>query len=182
MGITKTICTESMQDIPNEICTFTYEASAEFDLRKSDEEVQHVAEVQHEEQKSINMVSGCLPRLPNQGEWTWIFGHEAGVGRYCGTGDQEIISNVPVVTPNDPPENKVSYPTPTETCVDKSFGLPIVSCNDVVEDLCIMVSKVVEDVESVEKCQAKLGAPDCQEVELSLPKQTCVALVHGYTH
>merc|ERR1712129_563601 len=41
---------------------------------------------------------------------------------------------------------------------------------------------VVDSEVIVAKCVAGLGAPACQKVELTLPKQVCVELVYGYAH
>merc|ERR1712088_361884 len=48
------------------------------------------------------------------------------------------------------------------------------------EEKCITVPKVEDDVEAVDKCVTVLADPDCQAVELTLPKQSCVELVYGY--
>ena len=34
--------------------------------------------------------------------------------------------------------------------------------------------------ETLEVCKTQLGAPACQAVELTLPKQVCVEIVYGY--
>ena len=41
------------------------------------------------------------------------------------------------------------------------------------EEKCFMVPEIMDDVETVEKCEVMLGAPDCRRVELSLPRQVC---------
>ena len=51
--------------------------------------------------------------------------------------------------------------------------LPRVSCENMMEEKCFMVPEIMDNVETVEKCEVMLGAPDCRRVELSLPRQVC---------
>ena len=67
-----------------------------------------------------------------------------------------------------------------KACVNKPIVLPRISCEDLSEEKCITVPKVEDDVEAVDKCVTVLADPDCQAVELTLPKQSCVELVYGY--
>merc|ERR1712158_68223 len=53
-------------------------------------------------------------------------------------------------------------------------------CKEVAQETCHNVPEVEDDVEAVDKCVTVLADPDCQAVELTLPKQSCVELVYGY--
>merc|ERR1712025_1130717 len=74
------------------------------------------------------------------------------------------------------------YPEPMKNCVNKPISLPRVTCEDITERKCIMVPEIMEDIEMVDKCETMLAAPNCQMVELSLPKQVCVELVYGHAY
>jgi len=177
--VTRTVCTESINEIPNEICTYSYKKMYEDTTAKT-------VEVSFEKQTNVQMVTVCQPGHRGYGHGHHGYGHHGyggygGYGKYCKEVAQETAYNVPVVTPVDVPV-KVSYPAPVKTCVNKPIALPVVSCADLVENKCITVPEIMEDIVSVAKCQSQLGAPACQEVELTLPKQVCVELVYGYAH
>ena len=86
---------------------------------------------------------------------------------------------MPVVTIVEPPVD-VTFPEPVKACVNKPIALPRISCEDLSEEKCITVPKVEDDVEEMDKCVTVLADSDCQAVELTLPKQSCVELVYGY--
>merc|ERR1712048_1168433 len=100
---------------------------------------------------------------------------------YEQTTEATTAKTVPVVPPVDIPV-EVKYPSPVKTCVDKPINLPVVSCEDLVEERTITVPSVEDSTVTVAKCVAGLGEPACQKVELTLPKQVCVELVYGYAH
>merc|ERR1711913_239666 len=77
---------------------------------------------------------------------------------------------------------KVSYPEPVKKCVDRPITLPRISCEDIVEEKCIMVPEIMDDKEMVDKCETVLAAPSCQMVDLMLPKQVCIELVYGHSY
>merc|ERR1712008_384381 len=115
------------------------------------------------------------PRIRTWRIWWWI--RTQLLQRSC----PNYRHNVPVVTPVDVPVT-VAYPAPIKTCVDKPINLPVVTCADISEERTIQVPSVVDSEVIVAKCVAGLGAPACQKVELTLPKQVCVELVYGYAH
>merc|ERR1739842_78090 len=98
---------------------------------------------------------------------------------YCKEVAQETCYNLPVVTVVNPPIT-VTYPEPIKTCVNKPISLPRISCEDLTENKCITVPEIEDSSVSVEKCVAGLGAPACQAVELTLPKQVCKELTYGH--
>merc|ERR1719225_2209408 len=69
---------------------------------------------------------------------------------------------------------------PKKVCVDKPISLPVVQCDDIVEQKCIKVPSVKDDSVTVSKCIAQLAEPKCETRDLSLPKQVCVELVYGH--
>ncbi|XP_040582901.2 LOW QUALITY PROTEIN: uncharacterized protein [Lepeophtheirus salmonis] len=163
---TRTVCTESIEEIPNEICSYNYQ-------KKYEDTTAKTVEVTFKKETNVQMVTVCQP---GYGHGYQAYGHQ-----YCKEVAQETAYNVPVVTPIDVPV-KVSYPEPIKTCVNKPISLPRVSCSDIQEEKCITVPEIEESVQTIEKCSTKLGAPSCQQIELSLPKQVCIELVYGYAH
>jgi hypothetical protein len=166
--VTRTVCTESIEEIPQQVCSYSYQ-------KKYEDTTGKTVEVTFEKQTNVQMVTVCQP-----GHQGYGYGHSYG-HNYCKEVAQETAYNVPVVTPVDVPV-KVSYPEPIKTCVDKPISLPRVSCEDLSEEKCITVPEVEDATETVDKCQTQLAAPACQKVELTLPKQVCVELVYGYAH
>lgn len=167
--VTRTVCTETIQEIPNEVCSYNYN-------RKDEDTTAATVEVSFKKESNVQMVTVCAPTYGGHGG----YGHGGyGHNKYCNEVAQTTEYNVPVVTPVDIPVT-VSYPEPVKTCVNKPIYLPRVGCEDKVEKKCITVPEVEDSSESVEKCVTKLAAPSCQKVELTLPKQVCVELVYGY--
>merc|ERR1712018_795119 len=168
--VTRTVCTEEIQEIDNEVCTYHYEQTTEATTAKT-------VEVTFEKQTDVQMVTVCQPGHHGYGG----YGHGGYGHNYCKEVAQTTAYNVPVVTPVDIPVT-VAYPTPEKTCVDKPISLPVVQCDTIQEERTIQVPTVEGSEVTVQKCTAGLGEPDCQKVELTLPKQVCVELVYGYAH
>merc|ERR1712048_379309 len=162
--VTRTVCSESIEVVENEICVYHYE-------QKTEETTAQTVEVTFERICDTQMVTVCQP-TPGYGYHS--YGHN-----YCKEVAQETCYNSPVVTPTNPPVT-VAYPEPIKTCVDKPISLPRISCEDLVENKCITVPEVEDDIEIIEKCITQLGAPDCSTVELTLPKQVCKEINYGY--
>merc|ERR1712038_1659272 len=168
--VTRTVCTESIEEIDNEVCTYSYQPKVEATMGKT-------VEVTFEKKEDVQMVTVCQPGHHGYGG----YGHGGYGHNYCKEVAQTTAYNVPVVTPVDIPV-EVKYPSPVKTCVDKPINLPVVSCEDLVEERTITVPSVEDSTVTVAKCVAGLGEPACQKVELTLPKQVCVELVYGYAH
>lgn len=171
--ITRTVCTESIEVIPQEICTFKYQ-------QKTEDTVATTVEVTFAKKEDVQMVTVCAPG-GHHGYGHGGYGGYGGYGKYCKEVAQTTQYNVPVVTPVDIPV-VVAYPEPIKVCVQKPISLPRVTCEDIVSTKCITVPEVEDAVESIEKCDVQLAAPACSNVELTLPKQVCVELVYGYAH
>jgi len=163
--ITRTVCTVSDEVIENKLCVYDYE-------KQSEQTVATTVKVTYAKECTSQKVTVCQP---GQGYHYQSYGHQ-----YCKEEPQYTCYNVPKVTPM---EKKVSliFPSPVKSCSDKPISLPRVSCEDLIENKCITVPDVKEEVKSVEKCEVSLAEPSCQYVDLTLPKQVCVDL-HGHTH
>merc|ERR1712018_459697 len=168
--VKKTVCVESIEVVPQEVCTYSYK-QVEEDTVASTVEVSFVKKV------DVQMVTVCQPGHHGYGG----YGHGGYGHNYCKEVAQTTAYNVPVVTPVDIPVT-VAYPAPEKTCVDKPISLPVVQCDTIQEERTIQVPTVEGSEVTVQKCTAGLGEPDCQKVELTLPKQVCVELVYGYAH
>jgi len=165
--VTRTVCTESIEVIPQEVCSYSYEQTTEDTTAKT-------VEVTFEKKTDVQMVTVCQPGPHGHGYGG--YGHN-----YCKEVAQETAYNVPVVTPIDVPVT-VAYPLPIKSCVDKPINLPVVSCEDLTEERTITVPSVEDSEVTVQKCVSGLGAPACQTVELTLPKQRCMELAYGDAH
>merc|ERR1719206_455436 len=162
--VTRTVCTESIEEIDNEICTYSYQQKTEATTAKT-------VEVTFEKQCDTQLVTVCQP---TPGYRYHSYGHN-----YCNEVAQETCYNVPVVTPVEPAV-EVVYPEPNKTCVNKPISLPRISCEDLTEEKCITVPEVEDSTVTSEKCITQLAAPACQAVELTLPKQVCKEINYGY--
>merc|ERR1712106_656786 len=162
--VTRTVCTESVSVIDNEICTYSYQQKTEATTAKT-------VEVPYKKECETMMVTICQP-TPGYGYHS--YGHN-----YCKEVAQETCYNVPVVTPVEPAV-EVAYPEPIKTCVNKPINLPRISCEDLTAEKCIIVPEVMDDIEVEEKCITQLAAPACQTVDLTLPKQVCKEINYGY--
>merc|ERR1711970_245431 len=163
--VTRTVCSESIEEIDNEICTYSYQPKTETTSAKT-------VEVTFNKECKTQMVTVCQPA--GYGGYGQGYGHN-----YCKEVAQETCYNVPVVTPVEPAVD-VTYPEPIKTCVNKPISLPRISCEDLAAEKCITVPEIEEVTETLEKCITQLAAPACQAVELTLPKQVCVEIVYGY--
>merc|ERR1739844_274433 len=168
--VVRTVCTESIEVVPQEVCSYSYTTTEEETTAKT-------VEVTFEKKEDVQMVTVCQPGHHGYGG----YGHGGYGHNYCKEVAQTTAYNVPVVTPIDVPVT-VAYPTPVKTCVDKPINLPVVSCEDLSEERTIQVPSVEDTTVTTQKCVSALGAPACQAVELTLPKQVCKELTYGHAH
>ena len=161
--VTRTVCEVSIEVVENEICTYS-------SAQKTEDTTAQTVVVTFERICDTQMVTVCQP-TPGYGYHS--YGHN-----YCKEVAQETCYNSPVVAVDEPAVT-VAYPEPVKTCVQKPIDLPIISCEDIKTDKCIVVPEVEDAVETVEKCITQLGAPDCSTVELTLPKQVCRGIVYS---
>merc|ERR1712106_185660 len=162
--ITRTVCTTADEVIENNICVYSYE-------KQSEKTVATTVAVTYAKECTNQKVTVCQP---SQG-----YSHQSYGQQYCKEDYQKTCYNVPKVTPVD---KKVSvvFPSPVKSCSDKPITIPRVSCEDLIENKCITVPDVKDEIKKVEKCEVSLAEPSCQEVSLTLPKQVCTDLVYGH--
>ena len=94
--VTRTVCTESIEEIDNEVCSYSYQQKEEATTAKT-------VEVTFEKQTDVQMVTVCQP---GHG---YGYGHSGYGHNYCKEVAQETAYNVPVVTPVDV-DVTVAYP------------------------------------------------------------------------
>merc|ERR1719450_283603 len=162
--VTRTVCTESTEEIDTAVGAYSYQPKTEGTTAKT-------VEVTFEKMCDTQMVTVCQP--------TAGYGYHAYGHNYCKEVAQETCYNVPIVTPTTPAVNVV-YPEPIKTCVNKPISLPRISCEDLSEEKCITVPSIEVVSETFSKCETVLGAPNCVNVQLTLPKQVCKEINYGY--
>merc|ERR1712088_440345 len=140
--VVRTVCTETIEVVPQEVCSFSYTTTEEETTAKT-------VEVTFEKQEKVQMVTVCQPGHHGYGG----YGHGGYGHNYCKEVAQTTAYNVPVVTPVDIPV-EVKYPSPVKTCVDKPINLPVVSCEDLVEERTITVPSVEDSTVTDAKCVA----------------------------
>merc|ERR1711890_63714 len=154
--VTRTVCTESTEEIDNEVCTYSYQPKTEATTAKT-------VEVSFKKECENMMVTVCQP---NAGYGYHAYGHN-----YCKEVAQETCYNVPVLTVVEPAVDVIYH---------KPITLPRISCEDLSEEKCITVPEIEVVSETFEKCVTGLTDPACQAVELTLPKQVCKEINYGY--
>jgi len=162
----KSVCSVSIEDVDNEICTYTYQPKRETTTAKT-------VAISFNKECVSQMVTVCHPGGYG---YSPAYGHN-----YCKEVAQETCYNVPIVTIVTP-EVEVVYPEPQMTCDNKPILLPRITCEDITEEKCINVPEVTGGEEVIEKCVTQLADPNCQTVDLTLPKQVCAEIVYGYAH
>ena len=168
--ITRTICTESTRVIPNKIHSCKYQ-------EKTDDTVATTVEVTYEKSEHTTYVSQCEPvnhYLISQG--FKVYGDP-----YCKDVPQISKYNSPVVTPNVAPV-KVTFPEAKKKLIDKPISVPTITCENISVEKCITVPAIGHAKISVTKCDAKLAAPACSNITLTLPKEVCIQTAPTYSH
>merc|ERR1711971_324340 len=104
--VVRTVCTESIEVVPQEVCSYSYTTTEEETTAKT-------VEVTFEKKEDVQMVTVCQPG--HHGYGGYGHGHGGYGHNYCKEVAQTTAYNVPVVTPIDVPVT-VAYPTPVKTC------------------------------------------------------------------
>ena len=99
--------------------------------------------------------------------------HYKGEHQVCAEEYQTQAYKVPLV--NAPLDITVDLtnPEPVPTCVVKDITLTVVVCEDVVDQRCFNVAKLVDATNVVDQQEIVIGAPNCNAVTLELPTQAC---------
>jgi len=163
--ITRTVCTESMETVPNTVCTYMYESQQMMASATT-------FEVSFEKMCTEQMVTVCQPGG---------YGYQSYGQHDCKEVSQETCYNAPMLKPMEEMVS-IAYPVPMMDCAERPVSLPLVTCQDITENQCITLPQLMEDVVMVEKCVVELGTPSCQEVTLTLPNQVCRQIVYGDVH
>jgi len=190
--VVTTVCTETIETVPQEVCNTEYSD-------KEEETTGKTVEVSFEKVEDVQMVTVCQPVAaypaypapayggyghPHFGKRSAdgpvAHGHGYGYGKHCKEVAQTTTYSVPKVTVVEPAVT-VSYPVPSFPCEDKPIDLPVIQCADLEEERTIMIPTVVDSEVIIDKCVSTLGAPKCNGVELTLPKQVCKELNFGHT-
>ena len=160
--VTRTVCTESTEEIDNEVCTYSYQPKTEATTAKT-------VEVSFNKECENMMVTVCQP---NAGYGYHAYGHN-----YCKDVAQETWYSVPVLTVVEPTVAVIFSEAWKRTCVNKPISPPSARTS---EEKCITVPEIEVVSEAFEKCVTSLPDPACQAVELTLPKQVCKEINYGY--
>ena len=112
--VTRTVCTESVEEIDNEVCTYSYQPKTEATTAKT-------VEVSFKKECTHQMVTVCQPAPAYGPSYGGGYGAPAANygHNYCKEVAQETCFNTPVVTPVLPPV-EVVYPEPIKTWLPRS--------------------------------------------------------------
>merc|ERR1719158_2596672 len=139
--VTRTVCTESVRVIDNEICVYSY-------IQKTESTTAKTATVSYKRECDTQMVTVCQP--------TPGYGYHAYGHNYCKEVAQETCYNVPTVTVIEPTV-EVAHPEPIKSCVQKPIDLIEISCEDLTEEKCITLPDTKDDIEVHDKCITQLS-------------------------
>ena len=129
--MTRTVCSESVEVIDNEICVYSYSQKVVPTTAKT-------VTVPFARECNTQMVTVCQP-TPGYGYHQ--YGHN-----YCKEVAQETCYNVPVVT-EDIQDVEVAFPEPIEECVQKPNDLIRISCEVLTEEKCIIILEIRDNIE-----------------------------------
>lgn len=160
--VTKTVCTAQTEVVPNEICVYKYEALAL--------ETEAVT-------AAVSFTTPCVTQIVTVCEPGYGYGSEV----QCKDVEQETCYNAPQLEEEVQPRTVV-VPEPQQVCQDKPIDFVTVECEDITTEKCITVPEVIEEEVIEQVCRTELGEPDCNEVTLDLPKESCIEIVYGYAH
>jgi len=148
VDVARTVCTESEESVDNELCYYTY----------TDGQVEG-------EVKSVDVAYDLkCEDAPSH------YGH--GYGK-----DQsKVCYNKPKLSPATS-SITLETPVPEKQCENRPVMLPRVKCEEVVEKRCFQLPSADLDSTTLEKCSTQLGAPNCRQVPVKLPRQVCSRVI-----
>merc|ERR1712018_64419 len=154
-----TVCTAADAIQSYELCTYSY-APLVSDLTGT------VTQVTYADKSETMKVTSCKPSG---------YGDHYGAGehQYCREEYQTQAYKVPLVTEPLDITVDLTNPEPIKTCVVKDIILTEVVCEDIVENKCFNVARLVDDVNVVDQQEIILGDPNCNAVTLTLPTKAC---------
>merc|ERR1711997_72780 len=188
--VTRSVCVETTEEVPQEVCRYSYSDFEEETTGKT-------IEISFEKVEKVQMVTVCSPvptypaydygPAPGYGHHGYgkrsadapaPHGHGYGYGKQCKEVAQTTAYSVPKATVVEPAVT-VLYPVPELDCVDEPIILPVIQCAILEEEKTIMVPAVEDSEVEIEKCISVLGAPECKGVQLTLPRQVAKELAFG---
>ena len=166
-SVSRTVCAVSIQLIPNQVCTYSYQ-------QKEVETTGKTVEVSFSSACHNQVKTVCQP---SSGYGQHGYGHN-----YCHDVSRETCYTTPKLTTVQPPLT-VSLPEPVKTCTIEHIRLPRIKCEEMSEEKCITVPESEDRPVQWEKAVTGLGDATCSSaVALTLPKQACIENVYGYSH
>merc|ERR1711981_263723 len=155
----RTVCELTTQTVSREICTYTYVSE------KSVQPAQ-TTQVTYEDKSETMKVTTCSPSG---------YGDHYGAGehQYCGEEYQTQAYRVPLVTVPLDVTVDLTNPEPLATCVIKDIVVTEVVCEDIVENVCFNVARLVDNTNTIDQQEIIVGEPNCSAVTLELPTQHC---------
>eukprot|EP00094_Tigriopus_californicus_P010132 TCALIF_09771-PA protein Name:"Protein of unknown function" AED:0.45 eAED:0.45 QI:24/1/0.66/1/0.5/0.33/3/0/311 len=102
-----------------------------------------------------------------------------GTEQQCSEVEQETCFNIPTVQEVEIEVN-MAFPKPSRDCDIQTVTIPEITCEDIVEQKCQNIPRIVETPSSFDNCQVVVGEPKCEEIELVLPKQVCTDILYGF--
>lgn len=154
----KTVCTETSTISSHELCTYSY-------VPKTESLPARVTQVTYEEKSETMKVTNC--KASGYGD------AYKGEHQVCGQEYQTQAYSVPLVTVPLDISVELTNPTPVQTCVIKDITLTEVVCEDIVEERCFNVARLVDAVNVIDQQEIVVGEPNCNTVTLELPTQHC---------
>merc|ERR1711983_205298 len=154
-----TVCSLTTRESSHTLCTYSYQNKVTtLDAR--------VTQVTYAEKSETMKVTSCKPSG---------YGDHYGAGehQYCREEYQTQAYKVPLVNAHLDITVDLTNPEPIKTCVVKDIILTEVVCEDIVENKCFNVARLVDDVNVVDQQEIILGEPNCNAVTLTLPTKAC---------
>ena len=99
--------------------------------------------------------------------------HYKGEHQVCGEEYQTQTYQVPLVTAPLEITVDLTNPSPVPTCIIKDIVITEVLCEDIVDQKCFNVAKLVDNTNVIDQVNIVVGEPSCNAVTLNLPTQSC---------
>ncbi|XP_059094999.1 uncharacterized protein LOC131889819 [Tigriopus californicus] len=183
-NITRTVCTQTETTSDIEVCDVNYDRSESPAKAKT-------VEVKFNKECQSNKVTVCQEKKQEYPSYDHPYNNQYGNGGHhynaqyeygtvqeCQEVDQETCYNIPSVEEVEV-DVMLAFPAPSRNCETQTVTIPEVKCEDIVEQKCQNIPRIVEAPDNFERCEVKVGEPKCEEIELVLPKQICTDIIYG---
>merc|ERR1739848_891902 len=151
-----TVCSVTETVNQHELCTYSY-------VPKTETLPAQVTQVTYEEKSETMKVTNC--KASGYGD------AYKGEHQVCAEEYQTQAYSIPLVTVPKDITIELTNPTPVQTCVIKEIILTEVVCEDVVDQRCFNVARLVDAVNVINQQEIVVGEPNCNAVTLELPTQ-----------